>query len=227
MKTVAQNIIAFNRQLHYTGKLPKGFDVLNPFRENPETMKLIEAFYLKFYNDHHKRKFIIGINPGRHGAGITGIPFTDTKRLEAFCKIKMHSAHSHEPSSIFVYDMIAKYGGVKKFYSNFYINSVFPLAIVKQTSPGKWRNANYYDDNLLFKYLKPFMIGNLKTQIPIGLDTSAAFVLGKKNTTFLEKINNEEKLFQKIITLEHPRYIQQYKSKQKEEYIDKYLQALS
>ncbi|MBS1933843.1 MAG: DUF4918 family protein, partial [Bacteroidetes bacterium] len=31
----------------------------------------------------------------------------------------------------------------------------------------------------------------------------------------------------KIITLEHPRYIQQYKSKQKEEYIDKYLQALS
>ena len=227
MRTIAEKIIEFNTQLHYHNKLPKGFAVVNPFIENPETVKVMEQFYKKFYNDQHKRKFIIGINPGRHGAGITGIPFTDTKRLESFCDIKMLSAHSHEPSSIFVYDVIEKYGGTTKFYKDFYINSLFPLAIVKQTATKKLVNANYYDDDVLFEMLRPYIINNLKKQVAIGINTNTVFVLGKKNSFFLDKINKEEKLFGKLVTLEHPRFIQQYKSKQKETYIDKYLQLLN
>jgi hypothetical protein len=227
LKTIAEKIIEFNKQLHYPGKLPRGFSVLNPFKENPETLIVMEQFYKKFYQDDHKRKFIIGINPGRYGAGITGVPFTDTKRLEAFCNIKMESAQSHEPSSVFVYDVIEQYGGANKFYNHFYINSAFPLAIIRKTPAGKWLNANYYDDELLFKSLKGFIVENLKKQIAIGAYADAVFVLGKKNTVFLEKINMEEKLFGKLITLEHPRFIQQYKSKQKAAYIEKYLQLLS
>ena len=68
MKTIADKIIAFNRQLEYRGDLPKGFRVVNPFVENPETMPVMEAFYQKYYNDPNQRRFIIGINPGRHGA---------------------------------------------------------------------------------------------------------------------------------------------------------------
>ncbi len=184
-------------------------------------------FYRKFYSDRNKRKFIIGINPSRHGAGITGVPFTDTKNLDAFCGIKMQSAYSHEPSSVFVYEIIKKYGGAKKFYANFYINSPFPLAIVRQTENRKWLNANYYDDKLLFEAAKPFMIASLKKHIAVGVDTDVAFVLGKRNTLFLEKINKEENLFGSFVTLEHPRFIQQYKSKQKAAYIEKYLLALS
>ncbi len=184
-------------------------------------------FYRKFYNDHYKRKLIIGINPSRHGAGITGVPFTDTKNLDAFCGIRMQSAYSHEPSSVFIYEVIEKYGGAKKFYENFYINSPFPLAIVRQAENGKWLNANYYDDKLLFEAVKPFMIATLKNHIAVGVDTDTAFVLGKKNTLFLEKLNEEEKLFKSFVTLEHPRFIQQYKSKQKAVYIEKYLRALA
>ncbi|NLX67760.1 MAG: DUF4918 family protein, partial [Bacteroidales bacterium] len=95
-RNIANKIIAFNRELHYAGELPEGFQVLNPFLENQETMSVMEAFYHKYYNDTHQRRFIIGINPGRHGAGVTGIPFTDTKRLENICGITMHSAHTHE-----------------------------------------------------------------------------------------------------------------------------------
>ncbi|MDD2612574.1 MAG: DUF4918 family protein [Bacteroidales bacterium] len=51
------------------------------------------------------------------------------------------------------------------------------------------------------------------------------FVLGKKNAHFLAKLNSEQKLFDRITVLEHPRYIQQYRSKEKQFYIDKYLQA--
>lgn len=224
-ENLADKVIAFNRELHYSGDLPEGFQVLNPFLENPETMPVMEAFYHKYYNDTNQRRFIIGINPSRHGAGVTGVPFTDTKRLESVCGITMHSAHTHEVSSVFMYDMIAAYGGADEFYSHFYINSPFPLAIIRQTKDGNWLNANYYDDKELFETVKGFMIASLKKHIEIGLDTSEVYILGKKNADFIAKLNKQEKLFDRMTILEHPRYIQQYKSKEKQFYIDKYLLA--
>jgi len=223
----ANKIIAFNKTLSYKGKLSKDFQVINPFLDNPETMEVMKTFYHKFYNDNQARKFIVGINPSRHGAGVTGVPFTDTKRLEQVCEIKMQSAHTHEISSVFMYDMIEAFGGVKKFYKSFYINSPFPLAIVRKTKNGDFINANYYDDAQLFEMVKPFMVETLRQQIAMGLDTSEVFILGKKNAEFIKKINREEQLFGKLNVLEHPRYIQQYKSKEKQLYIDKYILTLN
>lgn len=225
--TLAKRIIEFNRQLHYTGSLPKGFNVMNPYMDNPETMQVMTAFYQKYYNDTNQRKFIIGINPSRHGAGVTGVPFTDTKRLESVCGIRMQSAYTHEVSSVFLYEMISAWGGVQDFYKKFYINSPFPLAITRGTQNGKWLNANYYDDAALFEAVKPFMTASMKEHISMGLDTSEVFILGKKNALFINKLNKEEKLFERATVLEHPRYIQQYRSKDKQWYIDKYLLALN
>jgi hypothetical protein len=226
-ETFADKVIDFNRNLHYQGKLPEGFRVMNPYMDNPETMEVMQKFYRKYYNDSGTRRFIIGINPSRHGAGVTGVPFTDTKRLESVCSIKMQSAHTHEISSVFMYDMIAEYGGAKGFYKQFYINSPFPLAITRQTEDGKLLNANYYDDPRLFEMVKDFMVMSLKKHISLGLDTSEVFVLGKKNADFIRKLNTEVKLFGSLITLEHPRFIQQYKSREKQDYIDKYILALN
>ena len=224
--SIGQRIIAFNKGLQYTGSLPEGFAVLNPYLDNPETLEVMTAFYNRFYHDEAPRKFIIGINPSRHGAGITGVPFTDTKHLECDCGIRMHSARTHEVSSVFVYDMIAQYGGVEAFYKDYYINSPFPLAIVRRNAQGNWLNANYYDDPELFALTREYMIETLKKHIALGLDTQKVYVLGKKNATFLEKLNKEATLFEKMVVLEHPRYIEQYKSKEKQLYIDKFITLL-
>lgn len=226
-KTFGEKVIDFNKKLHYSDKLPEGFQVLNPYLDNPETMDVMQQFYHKFYHDSNQRKFIIGINPSRHGAGVTGVPFTDTKRLESVCGIKMKSAHTHEISSVFVYDLIKEYGGADIFYNQFYINSPFPLAIVRITKEGRWLNANYYDDAILFEMVKEFMITSLIKNISLGVDTSQVFVLGKRNAKFITKLNKEAKLFERITVLEHPRYIQQYKTKDKHLYIDKYILALN
>lgn len=226
-KTFGEKVIDFNRLLSYSGKLPENFQVINPFLDNPETMDVMQQFYRKFYNDSNQRKFIIGINPSRHGAGVTGVPFTDTKRLESSCGIKMKSARTHEVSSVFIYDLIAEYGGVEEFYKQFYINSPFPLAIVRLTKDGKWLNANYYDDPALFEVVKDYMILTLKKHISLGLDTSEVYILGKKNADFIHKLNKEAKLFGSLKVLEHPRFIQQYKSKEKQLYIDKYILTLN
>ena len=224
--TIGQRIIAFNKSLQYTGKLPEGFAVLNPYLDNPETLQVMTSFYEKYYNDQVPRKFIIGINPSRHGAGVTGVPFTDTKHLENDCGIPMLSARTHEVSSVFVYDMIAQYGGVAAFYKDYYINSPFPLAIVRKNAQGNWLNANYYDDPELFALTHEYMIETLKKHIALGLDTNEVYILGKKNATFLEKLNKEASLFKKMVVLEHPRYIEQYKSKKKQLYIDKFITLL-
>ncbi|MBF0976321.1 MAG: DUF4918 family protein, partial [Bacteroidetes bacterium] len=86
--SMAERIIDFNRELTYSEQLSTGFAVLNPYTDN-ETMEVMGAFYRKFYADNHRRRFIIGINPSRNGAGVTGVPFTDTKRLASECGISM------------------------------------------------------------------------------------------------------------------------------------------
>lgn len=224
--TFADKVINFNQKLKYTGKLPEGISVLNPFIDNNETLVVMSQFYKKYYNDNKNRKFIIGINPSRHGAGVTGVPFTDTKRLDNICGIKMLTAHTHEVSSVFIYDMIEEYGGTDKFYSNYYINSPFPLAIVRDSGGGKFLNANYYDFEDLFLCVEDFMIDSLKKHIEIGLNTDEVYILGKKNAEFISRINDKTMLFNSIKVLDHPRYIQQYKSKEKNLYIDKYLSIL-
>jgi hypothetical protein len=220
-------VVAFNRSLNFDFKLPEEFAILNPYSNNPETLEVMEKFYTKFYSDNNTRQLILGINPSRNGAGVTGIPFTDTKRLESCCGIVMHSKHTHEISSVFLYDVIKSFGGAKEFYKRFYINSPFPLAIVRKNKEGNWLNANYYDDKELFICLKEYMIVTLKKHISLGIDTKVVFVLGKKNSKFILKLNQEEKLFDKIIVLDHPRYIQQYKSKEKQLYLDEYYLALN
>lgn len=195
--------------------------------ELPETQVVMDRFYTKYYNDTKKRKFIIGINPSRHGAGVTGIPFTDTKRLESVCGIKMKSIRTHEVSSVFFYDVVKAYGGPQRFYSDFYVNSPFTLAITMLAKSGNWLNANYYDSKALFDSTKEYMIDSLRKHIEMGVYTSEVYILGVKNAKFIQKLNDEANLFNKMVVLEHPRYIQQYKYKERELYIDKYVNALT
>ncbi|MGE5423867.1 MAG: uracil-DNA glycosylase family protein [Syntrophothermus sp.] len=221
----AEKVIRFNKSLELSG-LPEGIAALNPYAGEPEITRAMESFYRKYYSDTKIRKSILGINPGRHGAGATGIPFTDTKRLKEVCGIKINSFSTHEPSSVFVYELIERFGGAEKFYSRYYINSICPLGFVKLNEKNKFVNYNYYDSQELFGIIKPFIISSIKKQISFGIDQEICFILGKKNLKYFEKINDEFHFFKNLIMLEHPRYIVQYKQKSKEEYIAKYLKVL-
>lgn len=225
--SLAERINNFNRNLNFSGSLPAGIRVLNPFRDQPGVLELSEAFYQKYYRDSGSRKLILGINPGRLGAGATGIPFTDTKRLAEVCGIDKAQFHTHEPSSVFVYQVIEAFGGPDAFYASYYINSVCPLGFVRQNQKGNWVNYNYYDDPELFEAVKPFILQNLKKQTDFGMDTEVCYVLGKKNARFLEVLNREQPLFGQIRALDHPRYIVQYKSRATASYIEKYLELLA
>lgn len=224
--TFADKVIAFNKQVNFTGKLPPGIRIMNPFREDKAIIPLSSVFYKKFYNDHHKRHLILGINPGRFGGGVTGVPFTDTKRLKNECGIPYTGKETHEPSSVFVYDVIEAFGGVKAFYEKIYINSICPLGFTSVGPNGKEVNYNYYDSKELTAAVYDFIIDSIRKQIALGVDTDVCFCFGTgKNEKFLKQLNEEQRFFGKIVALEHPRFVVQYKSKSKQEYIDKYLRA--
>ena len=224
-----EKVIAFHEQLVYIGDpLPKGIRVINPFTASSIAMENIKLFAQKYLDDENPRRIILGINPSRLGAGVTGIPFTDTKRLTSECKIQYTGKPTHELSSVFMYEMIHAFGGVQQFYKNFYINSPFPLAITQLNREGRENNFNYYDSPALEKSVKPFMIKSLRQLIALGIKTDICFCLGmSKNAKILGSLNKEYQLFDKIIPLEHPRFIMQYKSAIKDLYIDKYIRAFA
>ena len=228
MTTLAERIIAFNRTLDFKGELPLGINIMNPFKGNGDILAVSSIFYRKYYIDNNPRHLILGINPGRFGAGVTGIPFTDTKRLTNECGLSYSGKETHEPSSVFVYEVIEAYGGVEKFYNDFYINSISPLGFTISDEKGNEKNYNYYDSKELTKKMFSFMVDNIYKQIALGMKTDVCFCFGTgKNEKFLQLLNDKYGLFKSIVALEHPRFVMQYKAKSKPAYIEKYLNAFS
>lgn len=219
--TFADRVIQFNKSLAAPA-VSKGIAVMNPF-QNKDTLLLSSTFYKKYYNDSKKRIGILGINPGRFGAGLTGIPFTDPKKLVEFCGIENDFPKKAELSGDFIYLMIKQFGGPELFYQKFFFNSVCPLGFTKD---GK--NMNYYDTKPLQNSVTPYIVQSLQAEINLGLETSVVYCLGEgKNFEFLSKLNKEYHFFEKIIPLSHPRYIMQYKRRFLNEYINDYLEKLS
>ena len=84
--TFADQVLSFYRDLEIKAPLPEGVVALNPYRDD-ESFSYCTKFYKKFFDDGDERTVILGINPGRHGGGITGIPFTDPVKLDQCCHI--------------------------------------------------------------------------------------------------------------------------------------------
>jgi hypothetical protein len=226
-KIVFINMFFFEKSIKYFSNLKTpdlkipGIETINPY-ETDEVKEIVKKFYSKFYNDEKERLFIIGINPGRFGGGLTGIAFTDPVVLREQCGIENTFGDRKELSSKFIYAVIKRFGGVEKFFSKVFLTALYPFAIIKNK-----KNYNYYDEKLLSDLLRKEMVQNIRKQIKFGGRRDYAILLGKKNADYFSTINDEHKFFNKIVVLEHPRYIMQYKLKQIDGYIKKYLRAIN
>ena len=215
-------IFDFYNKLSIPDNPPEGVDILLPFLKK-ETKDVNEVFYHKYYHNDHDRIFLIGINPGRFGAGITGIPFTDPINLDWKLGIPNKFEKKHELSSRFIFSLIENMNGPEAFYGNFYFTSISPVGFV---SGGK--NINYYDTKeLMSEKWEEFYVESLITQIKAGANSFCAYSLGTgKNIKYLEYLNNKYKLFKKVEPLPHPRWVMQYRYRRQKEFIDLYASTL-
>jgi len=221
MTTWAQHLIDFYSQLTPPAKLPNGITWLHP-QQDPAVMALAATFFNKFYNDSRPRGLLLGINPGRLGAGATGVNFTASKQLKEHCGIDHNLRPQTELSAEFIYEVIGQYGGAESFYSRFFMGSVCPLGFVQG---GK--NINYYDDKALLQTVEPFIVENLQKLLSFGVPRAVCICIGgEKNFKYLTRLNNQHGFFQQLIPVPHPRFILQYRRKQIQIFVDQYLQAL-
>lgn len=218
----SEKILAFYNNLEIPVGLPDGVEILNPFT-NEKVLEFNRLFYNKYYSDQFDRTYLIGINPGRLGAGLTGIPFTDPIRLQEVLGFENDLNKKPELSSKYIYDVIENMGGPKTFFKSFYFTSVSPIGFIKD---GK--NLNYYDQKDLQDCLEPFMVNAMWKQInTIDTNREVAYSLGQgKNFKYLEKLNQKHGFFNRIEPLPHPRWVMQYRLKRKMEFIDLYLKKI-
>src|SRR5580698_3519354 len=220
--TNAAAILDFYRKLRPRFALPAGISIMNPYRE-PATWAVTEQFYKKFYGDGRPRAFIFGINPGRHGAGVTGIPFTDPIRLAEKCGIPNGFQKRGELSSEFVYTVIDASGGPEAFYCRYHFTALSPLGFVRE---GK--NLNYYDDKELMNAFEPFMLRCIRRQLETMPSVPTCYCLGEgENFKYFSRVNDRYRFFTEIIPLPHPRWVMQYRRKKVGEYVGLYVEKLS
>lgn len=230
-KNFSNRVLEFNEWLaNISLELFDNYSIRNPFDgKNKEQIKEItKTFYKKYYNDNNKRYLILGSSPARKGTATTGIPFEDASHLYKETGILIDDFYINKSSSNFLYDVMEQYGGCEKFYKDFFMSFVCPLGIVNVNSKGNEVNSNYYENKKLENVLYSFIVDSLKKQISLGIDTSICYCIGSgENFKFLTRINEKYHFFNKIIALEHPRFIMQYNSKDRNQYLSKYMMALN
>jgi hypothetical protein len=210
----------------YTGlvspETPRRVSVMNPYTD-ARVRAYVRAFLDNYFSDTAERVLVFGINPGRFGAGITGVTFTDPIALADKCGIENDLPRRHELSSIFIYRVIEMCGGPQEFYRRFFLTAVSPLGFT-----GSGRNLNYYDDRALTRAVTPFITNSIERQIALGGRKDRAIVLGRgDNARFLHELNEKHGFFRRIDSLEHPRWIMQYRRRQLDKYVAKYEETLA
>lgn len=135
----------FYRQLNSNSETRRalrqeGITVLEGFANNIE---LVRDYYRNFYVAKTERIVLCGINPGKNGAGKTGIPFIDFKGASQLLSRELKK--DQETSAQFIHSIIESFGS-RKFHDQVYMTNLSWFGFVKDK-----KNLNYYD-------LPPFLI---------------------------------------------------------------------
>ena len=226
----ADKVLKFTNDLSSVSiDLPDKFKLINPYsgKQQAAVCKITTAFYQKYFDDTKPRRLILGSSPARRGTAMTGVPFEDAKHLQTETGILIDQFYINQSSSNFLYDVMTKYGGSKKFYNAFYLGFVWPLGLASINAKGNEVNCNYYENKKVQNLLLPFIVHSLRRQIDFGIDTSVCYCIGSgENYKVLVNINHQYHFFETIVPLEHPRFITQYHPKDHDKYLEKYLNAL-
>ena len=222
MSTLASRLPHFLAAFPSPQALPPGIEAQNPFGE-PAVQALAQRFADKFYASDRPRVALLGINPGRLGMGRTGVAFTDPVALGEICGIANDLPRGRpELSTQFVYRVVEALGGPTEFYQHFFLSSIYPLVLLHQGL-----NYNYYDSPSLLKALWPDLNRSLQQQVQqLHLRRDVAVSLGKRNGKFLKKLNDELQLFDNIVVLDHPRYLMQYRRRDLEANVARFVEIL-
>lgn len=109
-------------------------EVLSDFLDNWNHAK---QFYTRYYGDRFPRTVICGLNPGRLGAGKTGVPFLDFASLSTLLPGIVRQ--DTEPSAQFFFRVVQHFGA-DSFFRSFFVTNVSWVGFKRGAA-----NLNYAD----------------------------------------------------------------------------------
>ncbi|HZL11862.1 MAG TPA: uracil-DNA glycosylase family protein [Prolixibacteraceae bacterium] len=143
----------------------KNVGILSEFLDNKNN---IIEFHKKYVQPNSPKIVMCGINPGRRGAGITGIPFIDTNSLSKM--LPDISNPKTEKSAKFFFSIIEEFG-INGFYRNVHVTNMSWFGFYELD---KGTNINYnslpteIQNDLIDKFVEEMDFINPNVIIPIG-----------------------------------------------------------
>lgn len=218
MATFGSRVMEFYKSLERFRWATPEVALLSPIAD-AERHTAMSAFCEKFYNDDESRVFWLGINPSRVRRSSTGVPYTDGFALGTICGIPNNFNLGRELTADFFYQFIQHYGGPEAFYAKHYAGAAYPLSILR-----KEKYCNYYDKGLPEEVIASIP-GQIRRQADIGHRRVLVIIGSGQNATVLKRLNDELSIFSHVLTVEHPRYIMQYKSAALTDFLKKFVET--
>lgn len=202
-------------------ELPADVEVLRPYTD-PEVQRVLGLMCRKHYAGTHPRVGVWGINPGRFGAGVTGLSFTDPWAVEHDLAIPTTLEGRRELSAEFISRVIAAYGGPQEFYRDVYMSALSPLGFTRHGV-----NINFYDDPQLATTIRPKIIEWISAALKAGVRRDVTIVLGAgKLRSYMDRHIRTSVGIDEVIYLDHPRYIMQYRRRDVDAYVELYVETI-
>lgn len=185
--------------------------ILTGFIKNVD---LVKDFYESYYSKSNRRIVLCGINPGRLGAGKTGVPFLDYKSLSKL--VPNISNDDSELSAQFIFEVI-NYFGYKHFFDNVYLTNISWFGFVKDD-----KNFNYYNfDKVLQEEFTNSFIEEMNIVQP-----SVIIPLSEAVEKSIKNINKKIFLKCKVAKrIPHPYYFSNFSTRYKDG-LNRYIQAI-
>ena len=218
MKTIVEDYFEFYEIFRdkYSETLErKNIRILYEFLENKNN---IIEFHKRYVQPNSPKIVICGINPGRNGAGLTGIPFID---FESLSKMLSNIGNKEsEQSAKFFYSVIQKFE-IENFYQKFHVTNISWYGF---SQIDKQKNVNY--DNisteiaifLIEKFVEEMEFINPDVIIPLSRNVLYELVSLKKRDKIKAEIGTR---------LCHPSWISTYRSKDFDLWTAKYVEVLT
>lgn len=189
---------------------------ISVLREFESSKSVADEFTLRYCSKRKPTVVLCGINPGRLGAGKTGVPFLD------FCSLSKLlpnvNRDESERSASFFYEVV-EYFGAKAFYETFHVTNISSVGFER-----RGKNLNYYDlpDKALKYVLKEFK-REMELVNPVAVISLASSVHNTVNSVLSDYAMNTSS------SLPHPNYcaFPKQKDRCKKEYIELLSQYLS
>jgi len=192
----------------------KEIGILSDFLKNKENVIKFDNYYI---NKNKPKIVLCGLNPGRLGAGLTGIPFIDFNSLSQM--LPNIERFDKENSANFIFKIIQRFG-FEYFYEKFYITNISKYGYYKI---GSGKNINYPDLPIQVQdWLYEKFIDEMKS-----LNPDVIIPLSESVENSLKKLKSQGSLpYQIGERLNHPSWVMTYKKKEMDIWLDKYEKRL-